>query len=66
MCIGRLQTEALKLYYQNLPGLIFNLNGQYSGYTTVQPCFDTLLYQIDHINETVIALPPAMAVCSQT
>ena len=57
-----MQNEALKLYYQNLPGLIVNLNGQYSGYTTVQPCFDTLLYQIDHINETVIALPASMAV----
>jgi hypothetical protein len=45
-----------------MPYLIADLNAQNSGYTATQPCMDTLLYQIEHINETVIALPPAMSV----
>ena len=57
-----LQSDASELYYHRLPFLITDLTGQSTGYTAVQPCMDTLLYQIEHINETVIALPPAVEV----
>lgn len=58
----RLYSDAYDLFWHQLPYLIADLSGQYSGYTATQPCLDTLLYQIEHINETVIALPPAMTV----
>ena len=58
----RLRDAGIQLRNTDLPPLITDLSGQYSGYTTVQPCFDSLLYQMRHINETVIALPPAMEV----
>ncbi|DBB04425.1 TPA: hypothetical protein ACH3X1_012907 [Trebouxia sp. C0004] len=57
-----LQSDASELYYHRLPFLITDLTGQFTGYTSVQPCMDMLLYQIEHINETVIALPPAVEV----
>ena len=59
---GRLRDVGTQLSGTDLPPLITDLSGQYSGYTDVQPCFDSLLYQMQHINETVIALPPAMQV----
>ena len=58
----RLYSDAYDLFWHQLPYLIADLSGQYSGYTATQPCLDTLLYQIEHINETVIALPAAMTV----
>ena len=58
----RLRSAANQLSGTNLPSLITDLSGQYTGYTTVQPCFDGLLYQIQHINQTVIALPPNLEV----
>lgn len=61
----RLKNWATQLSGTDLPPLITDLSGQYSGYTGVQPCFDSLLYQMQHINETVIALPPAMQVCME-
>ena len=61
MC-DRLRDAGVQLFYNYLPELITDLSGQYSDYTTVQPCFDSLLYQIEHINETVIGLPPNMEV----
>jgi len=57
-----LRADAFELYWHQLPYLITDLTGQSSGYTATQPCMDTLLYQIEHINETVIALPAAMSV----
>lgn len=64
MVHNRLRTAGTQLTGTELPPLITELSGQYSGYSGVQPCFDTLLYQMQHINQTVIALPPAMQVCS--
>lgn len=58
----RLRAEGIQLFYNYLPGLIADLSGQYNNYTAVSPCFDSLLYQIEHINETVIGLPPNMEV----
>lgn len=58
----RLRAEGIQLFYNRLPGLITDLSGQYNNYTAVSPCFDSLLYQIEHINETVIGLPPNMEV----
>ena len=58
----RLRDAGVQLYFNYLPELITDLSGQYSNYTTVQPCFDSLLYQIQHINETVIGLPPNLEV----
>lgn len=63
--LDRLRAEGIQLFYNYLPGLIADLSGQYSNYTDVSPCFDSLLYQIQHINETVIGLPPNMEVCDQ-
>lgn len=60
---GRMRDEGIQLYYNYLPELITDLSGQYSNYTTVQPCFDSLLYQMQHINQTVIGLPPNLEVC---
>lgn len=58
----RLRRSGIQLFYNYLPELITDLSGQYSNYTIVAPCFDSLLYQIEHINETVIGLPPNMEV----
>ena len=58
----RLRTEAYDGYYHYLPFLITDLNAQPTGYATAEPCMDSFLYQIEHINETVIALPPQMTV----
>ena len=55
-------STAWELYWHRLPFLITDLTSQSTGYTAMQPCMDTLLYQIEHINQTVIALPPAMSV----
>ncbi|KAL3142107.1 hypothetical protein ABBQ32_004725 [Trebouxia sp. C0010 RCD-2024] len=57
-----LKNAGIQLSNTDLPPLIPELSGQYSGYNGVQPCFDTMLYQMQHINETVIALPRAMQV----
>lgn len=62
MCVCRLMSTAYELYWHRLPFLITDLTSQSTGYTTTQPCMDTLLYQIEHINQTVIALPSAMSV----
>ena len=64
MCICRLMSTAWELYWHRLPFLITDLTSQSTGYIATQPCMDTLLYQIEHINQTVIALPPAMSVRS--
>ena len=58
----RLRIEAYNGFYHYLPFLITDLNAQPMGYATAEPCMDSFLYQIEHINETVIALPPQMAV----
>lgn len=62
ICVYRLKNAGIQLSNTDLPPLIPELSGQYSGYNGVQPCFDTMLYQMQHINETVIALPRAMQV----
>ncbi|DBA78043.1 TPA: hypothetical protein ACH3X2_008019 [Trebouxia sp. C0005] len=59
--LGTLMSTAWELYWHQLPFLITDLTSQATGYTTTQPCMDTLLYQIEHINQTVIALPAAMS-----
>ncbi|KAL0048626.1 hypothetical protein WJX82_007262 [Trebouxia sp. C0006] len=56
-----LVSTAYELYWHRLPFLITDLTSQSTGYTATQPCMDTLLYQIEHINQTVIALPSAMS-----
>ena len=58
----RLRDTAYDGYYHRLPFLITDLSGQYDNYTAVEPCMDSFLYRIEHINETVIALPPAVEV----
>ena len=58
----RLRSEAYEGRYHHLPFLVTDLAAQPEGYATAEPCMDSFLYQIEHINETVIALPPAMAV----
>ena len=62
MCVCRLVSTAYELYWHRLPFLITDLTSQSTGYTATQPCMDTLLYQIEHINQTVIALPSVMSV----
>ena len=61
--VGTDTAGASNLYYHQLPFLIRDLSQQSTNYTATQPCMDTFLYQIEHINETVIALPPAAEVC---